>query len=39
MTSTTAFAKEQFPQTPEFERNLDRLAEVAVHAGLGLAPG
>ena len=39
MTSTTAFAKEQFPQSPDFERNLDRLAEVAVRAGLGLAPG
>ena len=39
MTSTTAFAKEQFPETPEFEQNLDRLAEVAVRAGLGLAPG
>ena len=24
---------------PEFEKNLDRLAAVAVHAGLGLAPG
>jgi aminopeptidase len=39
MTWTTAFAKGQFPQTPDFEQNLDRLAEVAVHAGLGLAPG
>ena len=39
MTSTTAFAKGQFTQTPEFEKNLDRLAEVAVRAGLGLAPG
>jgi aminopeptidase len=39
MTSTTAFAKGQFSQTPEFEQNLDRLAKVAVHAGLGLAPG
>ena len=39
MTSTTAFAKDAFPQTPEFGRKLDRLAEVAVHAGLGLAPG
>ncbi len=34
MTSTTAFA-----YTPEFERNLDRLAQVAVHSGLGLGPG
>jgi aminopeptidase len=39
MTSTTAFTEGQSAQTPEFERNLDRLAEVAVHAGLGLAPG
>ena len=39
MTSTTAFAKGQFPETPEFEQNFDRLAEVAVRAGLGLAPG
>jgi aminopeptidase len=39
MTSTTVFSKAQFAQTPEFEKNLDHLAEVAVHAGLGLAPG
>jgi aminopeptidase len=39
MTSTTAFAKGQFTQTPEFEKNLDRLAEVAVRVGLGIAPG
>ena len=39
MTQTTAFAKGQFAQTSEFERKLDRLAEVAVHAGLGIAPG
>jgi aminopeptidase len=39
MTSTTAFAKGQFAHTPEFEQNLDRLAKVAVHSGLGLAPG
>jgi len=39
MTSTTAFTEGQSAQTSEFERNLDRLAEVAVHAGLGLAPG
>jgi aminopeptidase len=38
MTSTTAFAK-GFASTPEFERKLDRLAEVAVRVGLGLAPG
>jgi aminopeptidase len=39
MTSTTAFSNRQFIATPEFERNLDRLAEVAVRGGLGLAPG
>jgi aminopeptidase len=31
-------SSEQFVSTPEFEKNLDRLAEVAIHAGLGLAP-
>lgn len=39
MTSTTAFAKGQFIETPEFTKNLDRLAEVAVRIGLGLAEG
>jgi len=39
MTSTTTLAKNHFSETPEFKRKLDRLAEVAVHAGLGLAPG
>ncbi|MFZ1206268.1 MAG: aminopeptidase [Candidatus Acidiferrales bacterium] len=39
MTSTTTFAKGQFTQTPEFEKNLDRLAEVAVRVGLGITPG
>jgi aminopeptidase len=39
MTSTTEFSKGQFAETPEFGKNLDRLAEVAVRAGLGLAPG
>ena len=39
MTSTTAFAKGQFAPPPEFERNLDRLADIAVRAGLGLARG
>jgi aminopeptidase len=38
MTSTTAFSKGQFAPSPDFEQNLDRLAEVAVRAGLGLAP-
>jgi aminopeptidase len=39
MTSTTAFAKGNFTETPEFARNLDRLADVAVRVGLGLAVG
>ena len=39
MSVTNAFAKGQLPQTKDFEKNLDRLAEVAVRAGLGLAPG
>ena len=39
MTSTTTVSKGQFVATPEFEKNLDRLSEVAVRAGLGLAPG
>ena len=39
MISTTASSTDQSSSTPEFERNLDRLAEVAVHTGLGLAPG
>ncbi len=39
MTTTTALPKGQFASTPEFQKNLDRLAEVAVRSGLGLAPG
>jgi aminopeptidase len=39
MNSTTAFARDSFPQTPEFARKLDRLAEIAVRAGLGLGSG
>jgi aminopeptidase len=39
MTSTSASVKSDFTYTPEFEKKLDRLAEVAVHSGLGLAPG
>jgi aminopeptidase len=39
MTQTMASAKGELLQTTEFERNLDRLAEVAVRIGLGLAPG
>jgi aminopeptidase len=34
-----AFAKDSLPPTPEFARKLDRLAEIAVRAGLGLVPG
>jgi aminopeptidase len=42
--TTNTFSKEQISvtqisSTKEFEKNLDRLAEVAVHSGLGLAPG
>ncbi len=39
MSSTTAHSSEPFATIPDFEKNLDRLAAVAVHAGLGLAPG
>ena len=39
MTSTTSFAKGQSSQKPEIDVRLNRLAEVAVRAGLGLAPG
>ena len=39
MTSTTAFAEGHFAHTPEFDEKLNRLAEVAVHVGLGLGPG
>jgi len=39
MNTTTALPKGTYTTTPEFEKNLDRLAEVAVRAGLGLAPG
>lgn len=39
MAESTAFAKNRFIDTPEFDRNLDRLAEVAVGVGLGIAPG
>jgi aminopeptidase len=39
MTSNTIVAKTQNLQSPEFERKLDRLAEVAVRTGLGLGPG
>jgi aminopeptidase len=39
MTSTTTFAQGPSARSPEFEQNLDRLAEVAVRAGLGLERG
>src|SRR6266436_3591402 len=39
MTSNIALPKEQSIQAPEFDRNLDRLAETAVRIGLGLALG
>jgi aminopeptidase len=39
MTTTTTLPQGRFASTPEFQQNLDRLAEVAVRAGLGLAPG
>jgi aminopeptidase len=39
MAESTAVAKNRFIDTPEFDRNLDRLAEVAVTVGLGIAPG
>src|SRR5579864_7900243 len=39
MSSHTIVVKEQFLQTPEFQRKLDRLAEVAIRTGLGLGPG
>jgi len=39
MTSTTTFIEGQSAHAPEFERNLDRLAQVAIHSGLGLASG
>ena len=39
MTSTTVFSKGPSAPSPGFEQNLDRLAEIAVRSGLGLAPG
>jgi aminopeptidase len=39
MAESTAFAKNRFLDTPEFDRYLGRLAEVAVRVGLGIAPG
>src|ERR1051326_4744742 len=39
MTSPTQLAEGPFAGTPDFEKKLNALAEVAVRAGLGLAPG
>ncbi len=39
MTDTHTIAKDLFAANSAMERQLDRLAEVAVHSGLGLAPG
>src|ERR1700722_5961705 len=39
MTTTSTFSKGPSSSSPAFEKNLDRLAEIAVHSGLGLAPG
>jgi aminopeptidase len=39
MNPTTTISKEQSSAASKFAQNLDRLAEVAVRAGLGLAPG
>src|SRR5579862_603546 len=39
MTSNITLPKDQSIRAPEFDRNLDRLAETAVRIGLGLAPG
>src|SRR5579863_4321755 len=39
MAESTAFAKNRFLDASEFGRYLDRLAEVAVRVGLGIAPG
>jgi aminopeptidase len=39
MSATTTYTKGQSTQDPQFEQNLDRLAEIAVRVGLGLATG
>jgi len=39
MNTTTTVSNAPISSSPEFEKNLDRLAQVAVHSGLGLAPG
>jgi aminopeptidase len=38
MTSNTTVAKVHAPSTSQFDENLDKLAAVAVHVGLGLGP-
>jgi aminopeptidase len=39
MTTNPVISERPSFYTPEFERNLDRLAEIAIRIGLGLAPG
>ena len=39
MAESTAFAKNRFADIPGFDENLERLAEIAVRVGLGIAPG
>jgi aminopeptidase len=39
MSATTVTGNTPSTQTVEFETNLDRLAQIAIHSGLGLAPG
>ena len=39
MTLTKTLTERPVASSPEFEQKLDRLAEIAVRAGLGLAPG
>jgi len=39
MSSTTTVSKGPSASSPDFDKNLNRLAEVAVHSGLGLAAG
>ena len=39
MTATASAVAETTSDTQDFEQKLDRLAQIAVHSGLGLAPG
>lgn len=39
MSATSATPTAAVPAVPDFENKLDRLAAVAIHSGLGLAPG